>query len=444
MVGCGAGFSQDRVGAAVPVVDTLIARRAPAAIIFEMLAERTLAAAHLDRLDNPDRGYEPTLAAHISPILEKCLANGITIVGNFGAANPKGAAAMLTHLAEQAGLPAPRIAVIGGDDLSDHAHRQMLREQLGKDFSESRFVCANVYQGAFEIAEGIRGGAQIVVTGRVADASLTLGPAIAHYGWKRDDWDKLAGGTMAGHILECGAQVTGGYYADPGPKDVPDLDRVGFPIVEITPEGDSIVTKADDTGGIVNAMTVKEQLLYEVHDPFDYLTPDVRVDLSDVEIKEVGPDKVLITGVKGRGRPETLKVNAFFKGGWLGEGEISYAGPNAEARARLAMDILRKRLGNRLKLRFDLIGVTSLFDGDDNDVLAKTPDSGSKDVRLRVAAKDDELAPIEDLIAEVVSLWTCGPAGGGGARGFKRSRLSMSSCLIPRDLVPAHCSFYAT
>lgn len=215
-VGCGAGFSGDRVDAPGPVVRTLIRRGGPSALMFETLAERTLATAHLARRADPDSGYEPLLKLAVGPVLADCLAHGITIVGNFGAANPHGAARALARMARRAGLATPRIAVVTGDDLSDAAGRAIVGECIAGELDESRFVCATVYQGAFEIAQAIRAGAQIVVTGRVADPSLALGPALAHFGWDREDWDALAGATMAGHLLECGAQVTGGYFCDPG------------------------------------------------------------------------------------------------------------------------------------------------------------------------------------------------------------------------------------
>jgi hypothetical protein len=263
---------------------------------------------------------------------------------------------------------------------------------------------------------------------------------MAHYGWRDDQWQELAGATMAGHLLECGAQVTGGYFADPGRKDVEGMDQVGFPIAEILPDGSCIVTKADNTGGLVDERSVKEQLLYEVHDPAAYITPDVVADLSDSQVALVAPNTVRLTGVRGHPRTDTLKANVFFEGGWFGEGEISYAGPNAEGRARLALDILQKRLGDQLKLRFDLIGLSSVFNDDAGARLTALPHAplgAIGDVRLRVAAQHLDLEPIERLLREVTAMWTCGPAGGGGVRVNKRQRLSTTSCLIARDRLPA-------
>ena len=442
-VGCGAGFSGDRVDVAAPVVRTLIDRGGPAALIFENLAERTLATQQLAKRASPQLGYEPLLELELRPVLADCLAHGIVIVGNFGAANPDGAAQLIQRLAHELGLPAPRIAVVRGDDLSDARGQAIVHDHLGTNFDAARFVCANVYQGAFEIADAIRAGAQIVVTGRVADPSLTLGPAIAHFGWQRDQWDALAGATMAGHLLECGAQVSGGYFADPGMKDVPGLDDVGFPVAEIAADGSCIVSKASGTGGLVDERTVKEQLLYELHDPAAYITPDVVADITDATVTQLGPDRVRLSGVRGHPRTATLKASVFFDGGWFGEGEISYAGPNAEARARLAMEVMRKRMEPQLTLRFDLIGVSSILGDDANRLLGAAPVGQSTDIRLRVAGQHLDIQVIDRLLRELTALWTGGPAGGGGVRVAKRQRLTTHSCLIARERVPAAFSFAA-
>jgi hypothetical protein len=440
-VGCGAGFSGDRVDAGAPVVRTLIERGGPAALIFENLAERTLATQQLAKRANPELGYEPLLDLELRPVLADCLAHGITIVGNFGAANPDGAARLIHRLAAELGLAQPRIAVVRGDDLSGSEGRAIVRDHLGERFDEQRFVCANAYQGAFEIADAIRAGAQIVVTGRVADPSLTLGPAIAHFGWQQDQWDALAGATMAGHLLECGAQVSGGYFADPGKKDVPGLEDVGFPIAEIAADGSCIISKASRTGGLVDERTVKEQLLYELHDPAAYITPDVVADITEATVTRVDHDRVRLSGVRGHPRTATLKANVFFDGGWFGEGEISYAGPNAEVRARLAQQVMQKRMGHLLHLRFDLIGVSSILGDDANRLLRAQLPGQCTDVRLRVAGQHLELAVVDRLLRELTALWTGGPAGGGGVRVARRQRLSTQSCLIARERVPASYDF---
>ena len=433
-VGCAAGGSGDRIDAARPIVDAFIRDGGPAVLIFENLAERTLAFAQLARRADPMQGYEPLMEMEVGPVLADCLAHDIPIVSNFGAANPVGAARALARMASRMGLPQPRIAVIEGDDLSDAAGQSILKPYLPAGLDLQGFASANAYIGAFSIADALRAGAQIVVAGRVADPALTLGPAIAHFGWSRNDLTELAGATMAGHLLECGAQVTGGYFADPGFKDVPELHRVGYPIAEIAADGSCVLTKPEGTGGLVDLRTVKEQLLYEIHDPAAYLTPDVVADLTQATLEQVGPDRVRLTGVIGHARPATLKVGVYFSGGWLGEGEISYAGPNAEARARLAIDILRRRMGAAITLRCDLIGVCSVHNGPVDE-----PPHGlasSDDVRMRAALRHEDLGEIDRLHREFTALWLTGPAGGGGVRTAKRQRLSSVSCFVPREQIP--------
>jgi Acyclic terpene utilisation family protein AtuA len=440
-IGGAAGFSGDRVDAPASVVKTLIARGGPAVVMFEMLAERTLAFAHLEKRRDPSKGYEPLLELALRPILADCVTHRIPIVGNFGAANPRGAAAHIQRLATELGLGKLRIAVVEGDDLSSAEGEAIVREYLAQEHAARTIQSATVYLGAVQIAQALLQGAQVVVTGRVADPSLALGPAMAHFGWSDTDWDPLAGATMAGHLLECGAQVTGGYFADPGMKDVPDLANVGYPIAEIAPDGSCIVTKADHTGGLVDTRTVAEQLLYEIHDPAAYLTPDVVADITDAQVTQLGPDRVRLSGVRGHPRPATLKALVAFDGGWLGEGEISYAGPNAEARARLAMDVMQVRMGKLLAMRFDLIGVVSVLGDDSGLALRAAPVGDASDVRLRVAGKHEDVAVIDRLLREVTALWTAGPAGGGGVRVNKRQRLSTAACYVPRERVPARLSF---
>lgn len=438
-VGCAAGFSGDRTDAAAPVVRALAASGQSACLIFETLAERTLALAQLARREQPDAGYEPLLEDLLEPVLADCLAHGIRIVSNFGAANPEGAARCIQRLAQRLGLRVPRVAVVHGDDVSGPAYREALRAALGAEFPEDSLVSANAYIGARAIAEALQAGAEIVVAGRVSDPSLTLGPAMAHFGWAWDDWDRLARATMAGHLLECGAQVTGGYFADPGFKDVQGLARLGYPIAIIEPSGDCTITKPEGTGGLVSERTVKEQLLYEVHDPAAYLTPDVVADLSEAEVHQVGPDAVRLSGVRGHAHNGHYKVNVCHASGWLAEGEISYAGPRALERARLAGEVLRERLGGEAAgdLRLDWIGVASVLGDDAGRWRDAQPASAAapQDVRLRAAWLRPTQAQARRLPREVNALYTCGPAGGGGVRTALRARLGTVSCLLAQQSV---------
>lgn len=434
-IGCAAGFSGDRTDAAAPVVRALIDSSQPAVLIFETLAERTLALAQLTRRSQPEAGYEPLLDELLRPVLADCLAHGVRIVSNFGAANPLGAARRTQQLARELGARRPRVAVVHGDDLSGPQHRAALARALGTAMPQEPIVSANAYIGARPIAEALRAGADIVVCGRVADPSLVLGPALAHYGWGMEDWDRLARATMAGHLLECGAQVTGGYFADPGYKDVPDLARLGYPIAEIDADGHCTVTKPEGTGGRIDERTVKEQLLYELHDPAAYLTPDVVADITAARVEQVGPDRVRLSGVRGHARPPLLKVNVCFESGWFAEGEISYAGARAEARARLAGEVLRERLAGVAPLRLDLIGVASVFGDDAGRWLAAQGEGDARDVRLRAALQHPTQAGAQRLVREVTALYCTGPAGGGGVRTALRPRLGTVSCLVPREAV---------
>lgn len=442
LIGCAAGFSGDRVDAAGPVVDTLIARlggvpaNGRAFLIFETLAERTLALAQLRKRADAQAGYEPLLEDMLGPVLARCLAHGIRIVSNFGAANPEGAARHILRMAARLGLRKPRIAVVKGDDVSGAQHAGMLAEYLGEQYDPSSIVSANAYLGSEQIRDALDHGAEIVVCGRVADPSLTVGPAMSYFSWQADDWDRIGRATMAGHLLECGAQVCGGYYADPGYKDVPGLEQVGFPVAEIDEDGHCIIGKSDGTGGLVDEATVIEQLLYEVHDPAGYLTPDVVADISQAEVRRVADNQVRLTGVRGHPRPAAYKVNVCLEGGWLAEGEISYAGPRAEARARLAAEVVCKRLAD-LRIRTDLIGRVSIFGDDAGRLLAGAPAGDGEDVRLRLAAHAVTRQDAMRLTREVTALYCCGPAGGGGVRTTLTPRLDMVSCLLPRDLVRA-------
>jgi hypothetical protein len=435
LIGSASGFSGDRTDAAGPVVDTLIARGGPAALMYETLAERTLALAQLEREHHPQGGFDPQLDDLVGPVIERCLRHDIAIIGNFGAANPPGAAQRLHELASAQGIQDPRIAIVQGDDLSGPGYRDLLRECIGPQFDDLDVVSANAYLGAEAIADALRGGAQIVVAGRVADPSLAVGPAMAHFGWAADDWERLGRATMAGHLLECGTQVTGGYFADPGFKDVPDLHAVGFPIAEIDADGGCVIGKADATGGCVDPRTVKEQLLYEVHDPARYLTPDVVADISQAQVVDLGNHRVALSGVTGHARPDRLKVNVCYRGGWLAEAEISYAGPRAEARARLAADVILQRLGPDLPVRIDLIGAVSILGDDRGDMLRGAPIGTARDVRLRVACSQHDKRQAQRIVREVTALYTNGPAGGGGVRTTLKPRLNLISCFVPRAAV---------
>lgn len=441
LIGCGAGFSGDRVDAPGPVVDHLIRSGAPGGLMIETLGERTLALAQKARQQDGKTGYEPLLDALLRPVLRQCLDHGIPIVSNMGAANPRAAAEKIHQIAKEVGCDRPRIAIVTGDDIAAQLSDIPLQPWEGDDgralADGTRVIAANAYLGAERIANALSANAQIVITGRVADPSLALGLLLHHFGWAADDWPRLAAGMVAGHLVECGSQVTGGYFADPARKSVDGMANLGFPVVEVGRDGSLVVTKPENTGGVVDLRTVKEQLLYEVHDPGHYITPDVIIDLSNVSVSQEGPDRVAVHGVIGRAATDSYKVTISYPGGWLGEGEISYAGPGALSRARLARDVLRERLkmrGLALRHRFDLIGVASVFDSDDGALSAAALQAPA-DIRLRMAVEGESRELVEAATQEVLALLCCGPAGGGGVRRAATERIHTISCLAPKATV---------
>ena len=271
-----------------------------------------------------------------------------------------------------------------------------------------------------------------MITGRVGDPALFLAPLIYEFGWAMDDWDRLGQGTVVGHMLECAGQVTGGYFADPGCKDVAGLARLGFPIGEVSEDGTLVVTKPEGSGGAVTEATCKEQLLYEVHNPTRYVQPDVVADFSGVRIDAIGPDRVRVQGGRGTPRTGLLKVSVGYVDCFVGEGQISYAGPGALARGRLALEIVRERLGltgvQTGEARFDLVGVDALH--------GPRLSAGSEpyEVRVRVVGRTDSLAEAIRIGNEVETLYTNGPAGGGGVTKSAREVVAVASALLPAEL----------
>jgi len=438
-IGSGAGYSGDRIEPALELAEKGDIQY----LVFECLGERTVALAQQARMKNPDSGYDPLLEDRMLAVLPACAANGIKIVTNMGAANPTAAAQKTREIANSLGLSSLKIAAVVGDDVLEACKTSDLPimefdgtvKQLG-----NRLLSANVYLGAGPIAEALGKGADIVITGRASDPALFLAPMVHAFGWPMNDWNLLGQGTVAGHLLECAGQITGGYFADPPYKDVPDLARLGFPIGEIGEDGSLIITKVADSGGAVTARTCKEQLLYEVHDPTRYIQPDVTADFSHVKVEEVGKDRVRISGGRGTNRPATLKVSVGYIDSYIGEGQISYAGPGALARGRLALEIVRERLKltglAASELRFELIGVDSLH-GAELSSQASEP----YEVRVRVAGRTENLREAVRIGNEVETLYTNGPAAGGGAFKSARDVVAVASVLLPRELATPSIQF---
>lgn len=440
-IGCGAGFAGDRFDAGLALVETLAAAGGPAYLMYETLGERTLALAQLERRRDPEAGYTAGFENFLRPVLRRCVERGIGIVANFGAANPRSAARRIGTLARTLGVPQLCIGVVEGDDLLARLGADVVRSwpnDEGIDLAGREIVAANAYLGAGPIVAALAAGADIVVTGRCTDSALALGPLAHEFAWSADDWPMLAAGVLAGHLIECAAQVSGGYFADPGCKDVPGLGDLGFPIAEVRRDGTMAITKAAGTGGLVSEATVKEQLLYEIHDPAAYLTPDVTLDITDVTVKQDGPDRVLVAGARGRPRPPTYKVTVSVEWGFLGEGEISYAGPNALARAELATTVLRRRLavlGIDCPVRCDIVGTVATFDSDDGRLRSSGAFPMNGDYRVRLAGQAPDRATAEKIAREVLSLYCCGPAGGAGVRTAVTGRIATASSYVPESLI---------
>jgi Acyclic terpene utilisation family protein AtuA len=432
-LGAGAGYSGDRIEPAIE-----LARHGRLDyLVFECLAERTIALAQGARMKDPTQGYDRLLEQRMLAVLATAHRSGTRIVTNMGAANPAAAARKVVAVARTLGLSGLKVAAVVGDDVLEIVRRGDYRfEESGTALSAlgDRIVSANAYLGAGPIVAALQAGAHVTITGRAADPALFMAPLIHEFGWTMDDWTHLGRATVVGHLLECAGQITGGYFADPGFKDVPDLARLGFPIGEVSEDGTVVITKVADSGGCVNAATVKEQLLYEIHDPARYIQPDVIADFSRVRVEEIGPDRVRVTGGEGSMPTRSLKVSVGYVDGYIGEGQISYAGPGALGRARQAREIVRERLlltgVATSELRFDLIGVDSLH-GAALSQRATEP----YEVRLRVAGRADSLVEASRIGYEVETLYTNGPAGGGGAAHSAREVLAVQSVLLPRELV---------
>jgi hypothetical protein len=428
-IGTGAGFSADRLE---PAVD-LAKRGRLDAIVLECLGERTVASAHRDRMNDPNRGYNAHLDRRMRSLLPPCHEAGTVIITNMGAANPRAAAERTVQVARDLGIKGLRVACIEGDDVTAAVPPdQTFMDEPGTLAEVGMPVVGmNAYLGVDAILPALETGADVVIGGRLADPSMFLAPLVHRFGWT--DAARFGAGTLVGHLMECGMQVTGGYFADPGAKDVPDLAACGFPIAEVEPGGSAIITKLPETGGCVTPATVKEQLLYEVHNPARYLTPDVTADFSKVQIASAGEDRVRVSHASGSARPEKLKVTIGFDGGFQGEAGISYAGPGAQSRGNLAAEIIRERLAKNLSAdavnRVDLIGAASLF------ATAGLRANDAQDVRMHVTVRSKSRTDAELMLWEVESLLCCGPAGGGGFRGSIVPWVVTKSALIEREKV---------
>lgn len=427
-IGAGSAYANDRLEPAAAMANS----GRVTYMGFDCLAERTMALAHVRRRRDPAAGHDERINALV-PLLRGYLASGGRVIGNFGAANPRAAYEEFAAGLRKVDLSGLRIGVIHGDDVLDLVKRLDCElPELGTTVGAlgDKVVSANAYIGAEPVVDCLRGDAQIVLGGRLADPSLFVGPICHELGWDLQDWERVGHATMVGHLLECGVHSTGGNFEDPPYRVVPDPHNLGFPLADVE-DGSVVVTKLPGTGGAVDHRTMKTQLYYELHDPSTYLTPDVTADFSSIRIEDLGDDRVRLSGATGREWPSHLKVLVGVDQGWKAVGEMSYGGPGCADRARRAEEIVRARLAAYDDviddLRFDLQGLNSLF-GD--RVRGGHPD----EVRLRAAARTSSREAADALVHEVELLYF-GPAGGGGATGSVVPALGVTPAYVPRDLV---------
>ena len=431
-LGSGAGYSGDRIEPAIELAEKGDIQY----LIFECLAERTIAIAQQNKMKDPKKGYDSLLEMRMRAALPVCHRNGVKLITNMGAANPVAAMEKTVSIARELGLTGLKVVAVTGDDVFGQMRQQEYTIfETGKPLSTiiEKAVSANAYLGYQPITQALADGADVVITGRVADPALFIGPLAYEFGWAANDWDMLGKGTLVGHLMECGGQVTGGYFADPGYKDVAGLARLGFPIAEVDETGSVVITKVADAGGNVTVDTCKEQMMYEIHDPKQYITPDVVADFSQVSFKKIGPDQVRASGATGYPKTDFLKASVGYVDSYIGEGQISYAGLGAVARGRLAIDIVKERLALTGvaydELRCDLIGIDSIH--------GETISAGREpyEARARIAGRTKTMQEAVRIGNEVETLYTNGPAGGGGATKVARQVVAVLSVLVNRELV---------
>lgn len=434
-VGVGAGMADDRIGPALQLLEHAELDY----LVCECLAERTIAREALTRRHDSARGYNPMLDERMRAFLPLCQQNGVRLVSNMGAANPIGAAQAALNIGRELGWQALQCAAVVGDDVIDRVrlHPELLLMDRGLPLEEvlPRLASANAYLGADVVRDALATGAHVVMTGRVADPSLFLGVALHHHGWAYDDLPRLAAGTIMGHLLECSAQVTGGYFADPGKKDVPRLAELPYPYADLYGDGGLIIGKPEGSGGRLDRMTCSEQAMYEIHDPSAYITPDCVLSLQGLHFEELTPDRVAVRGISARSRTDSYKVVVGYLDGWIGTGEVAYAGINAVARAQLAAETVKERFrldgGQASEFQVDLIGISSLH-GEHSAAMASDP----YEVRLRVAARCADKKSAHLLGDHVRQLNMQGPYGAGGPVNVgAKEIIAVDAVLIPRDWV---------
>ena len=445
-IGSGAAWWGDRVEPAILNAD----KGDLDYLCFETMAEATISAAQVRARRDPSfPGYDTYLDARISGVLPGCLKRGTKIITNQGWINPDAAAERIVHWLRENGAKGVKVASVNGSLITDRVLEltdKILENGEPTATLKPNLVSAEVYLGAEPIVEALKAGAQIVVTGRVADPSLFLAPMMHEFGWDPLDHMHLGAGNGIGHLLECGAQVTGGYFSDPGFKDVTEPWNLAFPIAEVSFDGSCVLSKVAGTGGTINLMTVKEQCLYEVHDPANYLTPDVVVDFTTIKLEQLGPDRVRVSNISGKPRTPTLKVSIGCTEGYIGEDMFFYAGPGALRRAQLAKKILEERFKivnlQADDLRIDFLGVNAIHGG-------MSPKDGPEpyEVAVRVAARTKTKEEAIKVGREVDGMAVSGVAHTGKRVPHQdrfREIIGVWSSLVAREKVHPSISYFVS
>lgn len=441
-IACGQGFWGDLPSAPLAQVT-----KGPVDyLMMDFLAEVTMSIMQKQKRRNPELGYARDLVGIVEQILPVCMEKSIRIVTNGGGINPEGCRDAIFKVARKRGIKGLRIGTILGDDIL-HQIDDLRRKGIKLNNMETgepvekigpKILSANVYFGARPIVEALSLGAQIVITGRTTDTSLTYAPMIHEFGWSWTDWDRLAAGVVAGHILECGGQATGGNFSADW-RSVPDLAHIGFPIAEAYPDASIVITKHEGTGGLVSVATVSEQLLYEIGDPSNYITPECVADFTSIHLEQDGPDRVKIGGVRGRPATAFFKVSMSYADGYTAVSTLTYAWPDALEKAKKADEILRSRLGD-LGFRFDEIRTEYLGVNSCHGPIAEIPKTVNE-VVLRVGVRSHDHAALEGFAKEIAPLILTGPpavTGFAGGRPKPAEVVAYWPALIPKDAVSPH------
>jgi hypothetical protein len=449
-IASGQGFWGDLLTAPVEQV-----RRGPIDyLMLDYLAEVTMSIMQKQRSRDPSQGYARDFIPLMGQILPDCVERGIRVIANAGGVNLEGCRDALLEAARSAGLQGKvHIGVVSGDDILDRLPDLIERGHLLENMETGRPLTdilelvqsANAYIGAAPIVSALQQGALVVITGRSTDTALTYAPMMHAFGWSAHDHDRIAAGIVAGHINECGAQATGGNCLYQW-ETIPDLADVGFPIIEAAADGSFIVTKHEGTGGRVSVPTVTEQLLYEMGDPREYITPDGVADFTTIRLEQEGPDRVRVSGVKGRVATDKLKVSISYTSGYKAVGTLVYAWPDAVAKARAADQILRQRL-DRLGLRFDEVRTEFVGWNSTHGPLAGPPPADLPEVQLRVAVRSTERAPVERFTREIAPLILTGPpsvTGFAGGRPKVEEIVAFWPALIDRREIEPHLKVEVT